>query len=765
MKKQPVNNLLITIILAALMFVWIFITVALTGGRETSDFTQTDKIIFACFVAVELLTVIFTFVFAARAGKNNEKLNTNNPQVNHMPKEQRAINFRGYIILILALVMGIISVLVGVSLKNIIPSTFAYGGFAAAITLSVAIAVINIILKRAYVKKLDKRSVEEAQEFMLSHREHAEDTSRKKAALLKKIRIATCLYSLVFVLLGAILGVCGGAALDADDIPAFFFFMSGFLWLCAFSRIRFAPPKVIFDEYTSYVTEKDFPLLYQTVRQAADKLGHKDNIRISLLADCNVGISRMGNIISVQIGIILLSVCSREEIYTLMLHEFAHMEKTELSAVKETDYGFWLGQGKTPHFLSGITSVMFLYPDTLFCFQYELYRYAYTLISEAEADRIMAEKGNPLSAASMLLKLNYHSLYCWELEGTDFENVYTPEEPDKLFIAKNIERFKSYIEQRKEVWRELTDKELLSRSSTHPTISMRLCAMGMSDAVITEFSDAEDFAKEKAKALEYVDNMVYEGRKDMYSEAREICYLKPKKIVDEWISEGKPVTVEDYQRIVVALQDLGMLSMAEKVCDKVIEVFEGAATAFAHYIKGILLLHRYDDKGIGHIYYAMEKNSNGITGGLDIIGHYCCLTGNEEQLGIYRQKVVELVQEVVDKYTEADVLTRRDKLSEEHLPDGMLEYILDYISTIDDDDINKIYLVRKTVTEDYSISVFVIDYANPDPEEQNEIQYKIYCCLDAIDHHFSLFNYLDVASVGVEKIENSCVYNRENKSE
>ena len=91
----------------------------------------------------------------------------------------------------------------------------------------------------------------------------------------------------------------------------------------------------------------------------------------------------------------------------------------------------------------------------------------------------------------------------------------------------------------------------------------------------------------------------------------------------------------------------------------------------------------------------------------------------------------------------------------------MLEYILDYIDSVDDGDINKIYLVRKTVTEDFHISVFVIDYANPDPGEQNEIQYKIYCCLDAMDHQFSLFNYLDVASVGVEKIEGSCVYSKD----
>lgn len=761
MKKQPISNLLITIILGALMLVWIFVTVALTGGREMNEFTHTDKIIFTCFVITEILTVIFIFIFALRAGKNNEKIDINNPLSRLKPKERRVANFRAALILILSLVMGMASVFAGIFLQKFIPDIYAYYGFAIAITITVLIFVLNVVLQRAYTKRLDSRSVEDAQAFMLSHRENAEKTSREKAGVLRKIRTATGFYSLIFVILGAMLGICGGIALDADDTPSLFFFISGFLWLCAFCRIRFAPPKVIFKEYPTYVSDKNFPLLYETVRAAAAELGCKDEIRISLLPDCNAGIARMGSVISVQIGMILLSVCSRDEIYNLMLHEFAHMEKSELSATREKDYGVWVANGGTYHFLSGLTSLMYLYPDTVFCFEYRLYQYAHTLIAESEADRVMSEKGDKRLAASALLKLNYFTLYCWELDGNDFESIYISEEPDGYFITKNIIRFKEYINNNGQAWRALTDREILQRSATHPTCRMRLEAMGMADADIMKISDTADFSKEKEKALEHVERIVRDERKEFYTEARDLVYVKPKERIDEWIKEGKPVTVETYQSVVKDLQGLGMLSMAEKVCDKVIEVYEGSAAAFAHYTKGILMLHRYDDKGIEHIYYAMEKNNNGISGGLDVIGRYCTLTGNEKELEIYRKRAVELTQDYVDKYSEVGTLTRRDKISSEKLPDGMLEYILDYIASIDDEDINKIYLVRKTVTEDFCVSVFVIDYANPDPGEQNEIQYKIYCCLDAMDHQFSLFNYLDVASVGVEKIEGSCVYSKD----
>ena len=54
-----------------LMFVNIFITVFMTGGREMHEFTKTDWIIFAIMGAIEIATVIATFYFAQKKGKNN----------------------------------------------------------------------------------------------------------------------------------------------------------------------------------------------------------------------------------------------------------------------------------------------------------------------------------------------------------------------------------------------------------------------------------------------------------------------------------------------------------------------------------------------------------------------------------------------------------------------------------------------------------------------------------------------------------------------
>ncbi len=55
----------------ALMFINIFIAVFLTGEKDLYEFSQTDWIIFAVMGGIETVTIILTFYFAQKAGKNN----------------------------------------------------------------------------------------------------------------------------------------------------------------------------------------------------------------------------------------------------------------------------------------------------------------------------------------------------------------------------------------------------------------------------------------------------------------------------------------------------------------------------------------------------------------------------------------------------------------------------------------------------------------------------------------------------------------------
>lgn len=71
LKATKKNGLIYVCSGVALMFVIIFITVFLTGEREMHEFSNIDWTIFAIMSVIELATVITTFYFAGKTGKNN----------------------------------------------------------------------------------------------------------------------------------------------------------------------------------------------------------------------------------------------------------------------------------------------------------------------------------------------------------------------------------------------------------------------------------------------------------------------------------------------------------------------------------------------------------------------------------------------------------------------------------------------------------------------------------------------------------------------
>ena len=224
--------------------------------------------------------------------------------------------------------------------------------------------------------------------------------------------------------------------------------------------------------------------------------------------------------------------------------------------------------------------------------------------------------------------------------------------------------------------------------------------------------------------------------------------------------------VQEYGDVVWALQQLGRCTEALELCQRAIAELPDAASCCGYFIRGLHRLHSYDPAGIEDIYFAIENNSNYLDEGLGAIGSFCCMTGNQKELDIYRQKAVELAQKQKDQYVHTGILTKKDRLTEENLPDGMLDGILEYIRSIDDGQIEKIYLVRKTITEDFFTSVFVVRFELQAEEDScDRIIHKIFQHLDTCsDWQFSLFDYREVSSVPVHKIKNSCVYSKEDRS-
>lgn len=754
--KRYLTSLVFSVIA---LFLWIFIAVALTGGREPSEFTMHDEIVMFTFMIVEIGTAIVALVLAVMLGREQGKskylpVNTDN----------NTTRTRGERVLpmVLAFVLALAIVLAGIALR---------GSFSACIIkvaewvlwICCAVAALalttNVVLKRRYVDRIEKQQVGQIQQFVYSHRERAEEMAAQKLKATRFWRKMTTCYAILLGALGVVIAVCAGLTWRSGFCVVLCF-VAILLIMSVLFRIRISKKAAAFDQDNAYISEEQFPGLYRLAKRAAKTIGCSGAIRIALLPNCNAGIARVGRIYSVQLGVILLSILSEQELYSVLLHEFAHMAGNNNVANKERDYHIWLCEGKVSHVFFAITNSFYSFFDTAYELQYLLYEYASTILMETAADQAMLLCGDPNAAASAMTKIQYYDLFVWEKGTEDEPCAFEQEQPEEHWMEKELQKFLQKVGAREAKWQQLLAVEIQSRSATHPILRRRLEALGITEPQIVMADTESCHAKECAKALAYVDDLIFEEQAEDYEERRKAFYLEPKAQVDAWEQAGKPVIAQEYGDVVWALRQLGRNTEAMALCERAIEELPRSASNHGYFMRGCYRLHCFDEAGIADIYTAIEGNMNYLQEGIDAIGAFCCMTGNQSELDIYRDKAVALHQKHKDEYSHVGILRKKDKLSAEHLPGNMLEDILAYIRSIDNGQIEKIYLVRKTITDDFFTSVFVIRFDLQANEEECSVIYrKIFQYLDTCsDWQFSLFDYYDVLEAQVYRIENSCVY-------
>ena len=204
---------------------------------------------------------------------------------------------------------------------------------------------------------------------------------------------------------------------------------------------------------------------------------------------------------------------------------------------------------------------------------------------------------------------------------------------------------------------------------------------------------------------------------------------------------------------------VGEVEEALSFCDRVIRELPPEISAYAYFTKGRILIRRYDERAIELIYQAIENNSNLIQNGLDEIGYFCCLIGNRAELERYRKMADELMQKNEDEYRQLGILTPSDQLEREELPDGKLDTILSYIHSVDENQIQHIWLVRKILPTGMASSVFIVQFKKEcPPDQQEEIYQKLFCYLDTLDDRcYSLILYDKLMCKNFKKVKGSCV--------
>lgn len=634
--------------------------------------------------------------------------------------------------------------------------------------LPIFLFVFNIFSAKRFVNKIKRSKVADMNAFLVSHRDDAENTVKRKLKELRRTRHLTTIYMFFIVSLAIASSVLGGILIVFESsLYVLCLLYSGLLFYSVYTRIH-RKKQITLSETAVAISKNDYPLIYDLARKAADRVGSTDEILILLNWNCSASIIKDKKRSILQLGVILLHTLSEEELYNILLHEFAHVSDDNRKAFRESQYHTCLcEESEGYNKLSVFLSKLYLIFAIKYAFNYMFYDYASSVVNELYADQTMAKHGDPKVAVSALLKTHYDTMYFWESCVKNEPSLYEPEELKADYLTNRISDFKKAISERSEYWNELVSKEILANNATHPTLKMRMNALGIQDLSLTDTKSSDEYIAECQKLLEFSENIIYEERLKTYKNDRTEQFVQPLARIEEWHQAGNPISPETYADLVSDLKTIGKHEEAEVLCDKVIEALPGLSSAHATFMKGSAMLYRYDERGMELIYRAMEQNGNYIEEGLNIIGNFCCLTGREEALLDYRKKAGELAQKHLDQDSQISFLSKNDNLTKETLPNGMLEEILAYIKSIDQDIIQNIYLVRKTVSDTFFASVFIIHFYGGTDAQRDEIMHKIFRFLDShpTEWQFSLFDYFQYPEIKVEKIEGSLVFSKENNKE
>ncbi len=629
----------------------------------------------------------------------------------------------------------------------------------ASLSILVAALIINIVLKAKATKKYREMKVKEANDFMLKRKEdiktHFEEATKK----LHRVSFFCKIYVIALVVFLHIATFFMGAYISTFTPLLIFsyFFIAGIYIHIAGAILN--KPKL---EIQEYLQREDFPYLYSIADKAMKETGIDAPIYVCTERSFDGSIGKYGNKYLVNLGSSLVNCLTYDELYNVLLHEFAHVsDKYTPKSVHGFFHRFIEFDGN--NFFTIITDTIIAYPIIKYATEYLFYTMLASEYIEAMADSIVTKKGNPKAFASALAKCNLHSSY----ERVQFlynSPIFEAEKPRDMLASECLEGFLLALKDNMGKWLDCYEKEIQPRNASHPIYRLRRKAVGvLAEDVKISFEITDEALKNEAKKLlDFTNKMLIKNLSPHYEESRKNYYLTPLSCVEKWEKNKSNYMTEDLNVVIDSLAELNRHKEAEALCDEIIATEENVyATAYAKFFKGFMLSNYDDLRCIDLLYEVIELNSNYVQPCLEFIGQFACRNGLQKELDTYREKAISLSQKFVDEDEKASSISHKDTLVKDTMEADILKEHIDFILSTSNN-IKSVYLVRKIISETFYSRVFLIEFERKTEFSQiQESMDKIFRHLDCFDNElYSLFLLTDYNRRLVKKVDGSLVYSK-----
>lgn len=547
--------------------------------------------------------------------------------------------------------------------------------------LTVALAAVNIVGQKVISKKLSSMKMREIYDLSETLKSNTESNFKRAE---KSVRLTLALaYAYIVAVILLLLLCCFGAGvlLKGEDGMSFAIFTIIVFMFVAWGLIDvfFTPLDNPSPPVSYLLDEKSFPLLYATVRGAAEKSGCRLNVKIYCYGDgASVNVYRRTVIIC--LNYIYGALLTRDELYNVMLHEFAHIVNEDVKRGKTFARAEQRFNGGSENVISSFGKLILLpLPSAAVVFRTNVYNIFATRHHETEADKALKALGDPKKSINALAKTKMVGLF-FSVPHRELDyDFFAPEKLTGDYAAQELALFLKHRELHGKEWQELIEKELPARVDSHPTFRNRMSALSCEeyDAYSTETDPA--YISEQKEIIAVADGNMNKDNADNYDKIRENAYLNRKKTIDEYFeaeNNGKEIPDNKLYEYIAAFFGVDD-DIALKLADRAAEL---PNPTVAYYYKANILFNRNDDGCIEYL-KAVATSTDDMELALSAtnhIGEYALKTGNEELLKEYRSTSPEIVQSSRDKGER----TRFNKKSTVQMCDldaGILQDVIDGI--------------------------------------------------------------------------------------
>ncbi len=480
-----------------------------------------------------------------------------------------------------------------------------------------------------------------------------EDPARERKKLLRFFALARA-YSCLLLFAGILtaFGACGLTAHAAASLSVDMLFLTALLLRAALFVLLEAVPLFTLaavpmsegEPSENALPQEEYPALYAILQRAKEAVGYgRSAVFVREGAgstDGALGIRETGGRACITLPPVLFCLATEEELYAALVHECAHAVSRDTALARRIHVINFQYRGKA--FYAFWRNLFFSEIGERLGFRCEVYQTYASLLCEQRADEAVRLHADGQAFINFLAKSALRAEFYRTPHRELSYDLYASEQPPTDLYTRHLTYLEATMSELCAQKKHILLRTLPAKKDSHPTLKMRMEALGAEDFDVTaREKDGALFLEQRRYLAEYDADAASDA--EGYRRARESNYLGPKENMARY-ERGEANAYEDYLALsAYADVDSGKaLALADKI-------LSSRGCMDTRFIRARLLCQTDDPAGIPAMREVLLHSLDYFSPADEIYTEAVLRSGDEKLLEAARAEQAQIIQRVIDE--------------------------------------------------------------------------------------------------------------------